>query len=246
MQQESGTINAPNETALAQPAGGIGWMKLLGVMLATVVLTTAATVWAIKTFLFASAFEPVELSANEERVLEAKLDRLERAADAPAPPSRSGGEAAPQARRESSTKPLEPEPYREDDADREITLTERELNALLAKNTDLASKVAIDLADDLISAKVLIPVDPDFPMVGGTTLRVRAGLTLAYEGQRPVVVVRGVSLMGVPVPSAWMGGLKHVDLVERYGGEAGFWKAFAAGVENMRVGDGTLSIKLKE
>ena len=57
MQQESGTMNGRNEpAAIAQPRGGISWMKILGVMLATVLLTTVATVWAIKTVLFASDF----------------------------------------------------------------------------------------------------------------------------------------------------------------------------------------------
>jgi hypothetical protein len=229
-----------------RPEPRIGWMKIFAMILATVVLTTIATVWAIKTFLFPSQFTPVQLSANEERVLDAKLGKLERAADNAPPPVVADREGRKRGRSDASDAPLEPEPYREDDAARQITLTEREVNALLAKNTDLASKVAIDLADDLISAKILVPVNEDFPVLGGRTLQVRAGVTLAYEAGRPVVVLQGVSLMGVPIPSAWMGGLKHVDLVERYGGDAGFWHAFAAGVEHMRVEDGSLEIKLKE
>jgi hypothetical protein len=89
-------------------------------------------------------------------------------------------------------------------------------------------------------------VEEDFPVLGGTTIRVRAGLALSYAGERPVVILRGVSLMGVPIPSAWLGGYKNIDLVERYGGEAGFWKAFAAGVVRLSVEDGSLSIKLKD
>ena len=60
-----------------------------------------------------------------------------------------------------------PEPYSEKGIKREIRFTERELNGLLAKNTDLAKKLAIDLSDDLISAKLLLPVDEDFPILGG-------------------------------------------------------------------------------
>jgi hypothetical protein len=236
------------QTTDARPvAAGFSWTKAFLMILVTVVLTTVATVWAIKTFLFAGPFQPVELSAKEERVLSAKLDKLERAADVPATlgPNRAGSSSAG-ADRPAGKAPLEPEPYSESDADRRIELSEREVNALLAKNTDLADKVAIDLSDDLISAKVLVPVDPDFPMIGGTTLRVRAGVTLAYENARPVVILQGVSLMGVPVPSAWMGGLKHIDLMERYGTQDGFWKAFGAGVEHLRVADGSLEVQLKE
>ena len=62
---------------------------------------------------------------------------------------------------------LRPEPYSEDPSKREIGITERELNSLLAHNTDLSKKLAIDLADDLASAPLLVPIDPDFPMLGG-------------------------------------------------------------------------------
>ncbi|MFA7593574.1 MAG: hypothetical protein WCY26_07530, partial [Thiohalobacteraceae bacterium] len=61
-----------------------------------------------------------------------------------------------------------------------------------------------------------------------------------------VVVLKGVSLMGVPLPNAWIGGLKNIDLVQEFGAEQGFWKAFADGVEDIRVEDGRLKITLKE
>ena len=59
-------------------------------------------------------------------------------------------------------------------------------------------------------------------------------------------MLKGVSLWGVPIPNAWLGGLKNVDLVKEFGAQRGFWQAFAAGVENIRVEEGNLSIKLKE
>ena len=52
--------------------------------------------------------------------------------------------------------------------------------------------------------------------------------------------------MGVPVPSAWLGGLKNVDLVAEFGAEPGFWKTFSEGVEDIRIRDGHVQIKLKE
>ncbi|MBN2254591.1 MAG: arginine N-succinyltransferase, partial [Deltaproteobacteria bacterium] len=142
--------------------------------------------------------------------------------------------------------PLEPEPYSEDGARREIEFSEREVNAILARNTDLAQKLAIDLSDDLISAKLLVPMEKDFPMLGGKTMRVTAGVKLAYKNSRPVVVLKGISVMGVPVPNAWLGNMKNVDLVREFGTEQGFWKAFADGVEDIHVEDGRLVVKLKE
>jgi hypothetical protein len=186
---------------------------------------------------------------QEEQVLNDKLERLDsmqsmtrkqrrdRATDT-GEGSAPGLPAAPEV--------LEPEPYSEEGADRTITLSERELNALLAKNTDLARKLAIDLSDDLVSAKLLVPLDEDFPIMGGQILKVRAGVELAYQDGRAVVVLKGVSIMGVPVPNAWLGGLKNIDLVEQYGTDTGFWKSFSDGVRNIRVADGRLQIDLKE
>jgi len=224
----------------------------LGVMVVTVVVT----LFAARAWLFPKPFEPVVLTPGEEQVLEQKLALLEGIA----PEEKQGREAVAHnnkpvshpleteaARPEEFTEAgaLKPEAYSEEGASREVTFTEREINSLLAKNTDLARKVAIDLGQDLVSLKILVPVDPDFPMLGGT-LRVRAGAELAYRDGRPIVKLRGVSIMGVPVPNAWLGGLKNIDLVREFGGDSGFWKTFAEGVEAITVRDGSLYIKFKE
>ena len=95
------------------------------------------------------------------------------------------------------------------------------------------------------SERLLVPVDPDFPILGGKTLRVSAGVEMAFREARPVVVLRGVSVMGIPIPNAWLGGLKHIDLVSEFGGQRGFWKGFADGVDNIRVEEGRLRVELK-
>ena len=97
-----------------------------------------------------------------------------------------------------------------------------------------------------MSAKLLVPVDQDFPILGGKTLRVTGGLEIAYDNSKPIIVLRGVSIMGIPIPNAWLGGLKNIDLVKEFGTSEGFWKAFADGVENIHVVDGQLKIKLKD
>lgn len=89
-------------------------------------------------------------------------------------------------------------------------------------------------------------MEPDFPVLGGKTLRVNAGLNLAYADGRPIIALRGVSIMGVPMPNAWLGNLKNVNLVNEFGGDPGFWKSFADGVEQIQVEDGRLLIELKE
>jgi hypothetical protein len=97
----------------------------------------------------------------------------------------------------------------------------------------------------LISAKILIPVDPDMPISGGGSLKITTGVQLNYKSGSRVVVLKGVGLWSVPRPNAWLGNLKNVDLVREHGDE-GFSRAFAAGVDRISVGDGRLTVKLKE
>ncbi len=217
------------------PQKGASPLKLLLLAVLVAAVTAVATVWITTTYLFPSSFEPVKLSEAEQTKLDAKLKTLN---------------VELQTRPESKKAPgkapvLEPQPYSETGASREVTFTEREINALIATNTDLASKVAIDLSPGLVSARILLPLDPDMPVFGGKTLKISAGLGLTYERGRPVVVLKGVSLWGVPVPNAWLGNLKNVDLVREFGDE-GFWRDFAAGVDNIQVGDGQMTVKLKE
>jgi hypothetical protein len=221
-----------------EPKRGISTGRIVLLVVLVAIVASAATVWVITRYVFPREFAPVHLSEREQRVLNEKLERVEATTlgRPRAGPAEAGG----------GEKPLEPERYSEAGATREIAFTERELNALLARNTDLARKLAVDLSQDMASAKLLIPLDPEFPILGGKTLKVTAGLELRYADRRPVVALTGVSVWGVPIPNAWLGGLKHVDLVGEFGGQEGFWKSFAAGIEHVQVTDGQVVIKLKE
>lgn len=217
----------------ARPKGR-SFLKTLLVVIVVAVVTSVATVWLTNVYLFPKAFTPVTLNHDEQAALDSKLQALD--VQVRTKPAKGAGTGAGT---------LKPERYSEEGASREVTFTEREINALLANNTDLASKVAIDLSPNLISARIIVPIDPDMPVLGGKTLRMSAGLELSFKSRRPVVVVRGVSLWGVPLPNAWLGNIKNVDLIQAYGDE-GFWKAFAAGIDNIAVEEGRLTIKLKE
>jgi len=207
----------------------------------TMLVTIGGTYWFLKAYVFAREFKPVELSVKEEQVLEEKLRALGYDVGVRQP----GGEVD-QPGDTDARGCLKPERYSEEGARREVSFNERELNALLAKNTDLAKKLAIDLSDDLVSAKLLVPLEDDFPVLGGKTLRFNAGVEMAYASEKPIIVLKGVSVMGVPVPNAWLGGLKNIDLVGEFGADEGFWKSFSDGVENIQVEDGRIKIKLKE
>ncbi|MGD8387601.1 MAG: hypothetical protein PVG49_10710, partial [Desulfobacteraceae bacterium] len=100
------------------------------IVIAAIALTACITYWLLANYVFLKEFEPVQLKAREQQELQSKLKAIGIESQGP------GSEA-----------PLEPERYSEVGAKREIAFTERELNAMLAKNTDLARKLAIDLSD---------------------------------------------------------------------------------------------------
>lgn len=238
-------------------AGKLGCLPIFGLLLLTIVLTVAGTVWALQSGLFARDFKPVELSAKEQQTLEQKLDAL---GDTSKTLSSSFAQKTDETQTDEGTgsaeeivssigsenTELQPEVYSEDDSKRRIELTERELNALLAENTDLAEQLVVDLTDNLASIRLLVDLDPDFPFFGGKTLKVSGGTELSYQNDRPVIVMKGVSVWGVPIPNAWLGGLKNIDLVNEFGGGDGFWKSLADGIEDIRVQDGKLLIQLAE
>ncbi len=239
-----------NRMTSSEPKTRSSWGRTWFLVLFAAAVACALTYFLVTRMMFPQSFHPVELSSKEAAALEAKLRDLEpmqrRAAvePEPTPGDPASGRHAPVPARKME--PLQPERYDESQATREISFSTREINALLARNTDLARKVAIDLSEDMASAKVLIPLDPDLPLLGGRTLKVTAGLELRYADQRPVIALKGVSIWGVPLPNAWLGGVKNVDLIQEFGMEKGFWNTLAAGVEYVRVSDGRLTLKLKE
>ena len=70
----------------------------------------------------------------------------------------------------------------------------------MATNTDLARKLAIDLSENLASAKLLVPLDPDMPFFGGKTLKVSAGLELRFAEGRAGGGAKGREPLGRPDP----------------------------------------------
>ena len=217
------------------PRRGFSGTQVVLIVLAAIVIAVVATLWIARAWLFPSDFKPVELSQAEAQQLDRKLQALERAAI----PDRS-------APAETDEEWLRPEPYSEANATREIELSERELNGIIGRDPDLARRLAVDLSNDLASARLLVPLDPELPLFGGRTLRVNAGLEIRHQEGQLAVRLRGVSLMGVPLPNAWLGNLKNVDLVAEFGSNPGFWRSLAAGFETIRIADGSVQIRLRE
>ena len=242
-------LQAPFLPAKRQQGGAL---KTFLIVLLAIFIAIVAGAWVVKKYIFPTELEPVALTQQEKVEVNAKLKKLGYQGDglvvesgAPASGSDQGSTPGNEDRFDEDGR-LIPEAYSEAGASREVRFSEKELNGMLAANPEMAERLAVDLSDNMASAKLLIPVPEDFPVMAGQTMKINAGVEMAFINGRPSVVLKGVSLWGVPVPNAWLGNLKNVDLISQFGDQDGFWKAFANGIETLQVQDGELYIKLKE
>ena len=211
---------------------------LIILLVVVLVLFVAGGFWVWQNF-YARPFTPVELTQPEKNELNTKINALQKSAKSSHGLNKNPGEE----RYKDGN--LKPEPYSEKNASREIFLTERELNSFI-KDPSIAKNVAVDLSNDQLSIKILMPLDKDFPILGGKTIKLHMGTTLAYSNNNLVVVMNGISVGGVPVPAAWWGGIKNKNLVEYFGGNNGFWDTLSAGISDVKITDGRMYVKLKE
>ena len=226
---------SPAPEPAAQPVARrkmqFGCLHVLGIVLIVMLITGLFAGWWVKHYIYASPYKPTQLSPSAQKKLDEKLARLDESA--PVFPDEPADRA-------------QPERYSEDDAKREIRISQKELNALVAKDLQAAKHVAIDLSDDLISVNTVLPLDSDLPVLGGKMLRIKFGVMLRFVDGQAVASMRGVSIGGVPLPSAWWGDIKNKNLVKEFSDEGGFWDRFSRGVEQIQVTDGHLVIRLKE
>lgn len=222
------THTLPQSTAAANPLPSISKPKsrgrtvliVLGVLLLCCGLTAAATAWWVKRNVYASPMSPVSLTATEEAQLQQKISVLENAPAEPAVPP--------------------------EEAKRTLVLTQKEVNAYLAKQ-GLGESVKVDLKKDALAVNTLIPVPPDAPLLGGTTLRIRVALAAAMdENHKLALQVQDISLGGVPLPNAWLGDIKGVNLVTSEIHSNPTLKRFFDGIKEMDLEDGSLRVVLNE
>jgi hypothetical protein len=226
-----------NDTPLGKKSR-FGCMQVLGIALITVVIVGLIVAGWVKYNIYASEHTPTKLEPEEQKILDTKLNRLEESA--------REEHAASRSQEHDTTGRLTPEPYSEKWAKREIDLTEKELNSIIADSPETARMVAIDLSENLVSLKLVVPVDEEIIILGGKTLRINLGMILSYERGKLVVGLKGISLGGIPMPNAWLGYLKNKNLVDEFGGDGGFWSLFAEGIKDIKVRDGHIRIHLRE
>jgi hypothetical protein len=195
-----------------------------------IVGTVAITLWWIQ-----RPIKPVVLSAQEKAAVEAKLQHV------------GSGEPA---ERLSLAIPPPSTPQGQDRAyvpgSRVFKLTEREINGLLNANTDLGNTVRLELGRDAVNAYVAVPIPQDFPIGGGRTFRARArfGLSLG-DGGAPYAILEDVTVLGLSLPKAWLGGLKGKNLLEQATGQRN-GAPVLQGIKSLHVEPGALVLEVSD
>ena len=206
-------------------------LYILGAFVGLVVVicaTVMITVWYLQ-----RPIKPVVLSPPEKAVVEAKLERINKAPTDSRPPAENVISRRPPDR-----------PY--EAGSKTLRLTERELNGLLNQNTELGKTVRLELGQDAINAYVATLIPKDVPILGGKMFRARGRFHLSVtNGAAPSFILEDVTVFGLSLPKAWLGGLKGENLLadatgQRRGGPV------LRGIKSLRVEPGALVLEVED
>ena len=212
-----------------------------------VVATIFITLWWIQ-----RPIKPVVLSAKEKAAVEEKLRVVNDARTATpsgtrAPQSNNLAEAAEPRRDVAPPLIVNQEldrPYTP--GSKVLKLTEREINGLLNANTDLGNTVRLEFAQDAINAYLAVPIPKDFPIGGGRMFRARGRFRISLgNGGAPYAILEDVTVFGLSLPKAWLGGIKGENLL---GDAIGRGQAGPAlrGIKSLRIEPGVLILEVED
>ncbi len=205
-----------------------------------VVTTVGITLWWIQ-----RPIRPVVLSPPERAAVEAKVRYLEE--PKPVEPALDRGATnrnSPEAEPGAQNIEGKDQPYVA--GSKVLKLTEREVNGLLNANTDLGKSVRLQFDKDAVNAYVAVPIPQDFPVAGGKMFRARARMRVSLgNGGTPYAVLEDVTVFGLSLPKAWLGGLKGENLLADAVGERNGTPLFQ-GIKSLRVEPGALVLEVED
>lgn len=212
------------------------WLLGCGALLIALLLViggVAGTLWWIQ-----RPIRPVVLSPQEVVTVEKKIRELEAgsiALEPAASPALPASKASPAAG--SGAPAYVP-------GSKVLRLTDREINGLLNQNTDLGDKVRLEFAQDAVQAYLAIPIPEDFPVGAGTTFRMRGRFRVSIGGQgEPYAVLEDITIFGLSLPKAWLGGIKGENLLGEALGGGG---AVLQGLKSLKVEPGALVLEVED
>ena len=188
-------------------------------LLLVIVAAVAITLWWSQ-----RPMKPVTLSGAEKTKLEQKLQHL----------GSAGSDLAPRTPSDPVYVP----------GTNVILLTDREINGLINENTDLGKAVRLEFGRDAINAYLATPIPEDVPVLGGKMFRARGRLSVSLgQGKAPVAVLEDLTVYGVSLPKAWLGGLKGENLLSEAMGQTN--GTLFKGVKSLRIEPGVLKLELE-
>lgn len=242
---------SPEPAGTALPAGEAGRRSLAPLWIALGVITTLAVAGVCTyNYYFHASIQPTELNEREMVVLNEKLKTIEENSER-APDGSLRNDVVLESGRVTVLPPVAPVPPAEPPADgRTLTLTQRELNGILNHNTEFGQYVKVDLKHGYFDVTAIVPVPEDAPFLGGKTLRLSIDMNLRKdEGGEMVLAVRDVSLLGLPLPSAWLEALgisKGDNLLDELEAQSPFFERFFAGLEKVELAGGEMKVRVAE
>lgn len=217
----------PPVPSAAPAVAGSSWKKkaliVTSIILGSATLAAAGTAWWVKRNVYASPFSPVMLTANEQTVLDDKLEAL-----------KQSGAALPA--------PVDPEVEK-----RTLTLTDREINAFFEQQ-GLGEQIKVLLHNGGGTATFLLPLGAEGEVGNGMTLRIGISLGAKMDdNQKFALSISDVSVGGVPLPNAWLGDMKGLNmLADSPISDDPAFKAFVAGIRDFQIQSGQLRVVLNE
>lgn len=213
---------------LPAPRRGRMLLTLLATFLAGALIAGGGAYGWFKRHLDARALEPVRLAEVEERALEAKLQTLAAAGELVAPPGSEPGLATAE--------------------ERTVEISGREINAFLAER-GLGENIRVELARDLLHVAMIVPIPADsgLPLLAGANLRLHISLDAACDPQTgPRFAIRDVRLGGIPLPDAWLGGIKGLNWVDQNLNQDPGVQRFLSGIQDLEVRPEGIRLRLRE
>lgn len=219
------------------------------VLLLLVIATVLITLWWIQ-----RPIKPVVLSAKEKAVVEEKLRHVN--GEAPSASSSTPTRSRVTNRAAESAqvpRDVAPPTGLSQELDRPYTpgskvfkLTEREINGLLNANTDLGQTVRLEFAQDAVNAYLAVPIPKDFPVGGGKMFRARGRFRISLgNGGTPYAILEDVTVFGLSLPKAWLGGIKGENLLGDAVGR-GNGNPVLRGIKSLRVEPGALVLEVED
>lgn len=187
------------------------------------VAAAAAGIWWKSNF-DPAPFKPVALTTQEQAAFDQKLAAF--TGNAPAAPV-----PAPVTDLEKRT----------------LVITEKEVNAWLAKN-ELGENVQVRFKNGKITGAIILELPEDFPVLAGQKIKASLALVahLNDASRDLALLVDDVTVGGMPLPNAWVGDIKGLNLVDESAHKDPAMEKFLKGIRQFEIQDGLAVVKLNE